>query len=271
MDNFSFNSSPIGVFDSGFGGLSILSSLKGAFPNFHFIYYADSANAPYGPKNEALISQLTYNAIEQLFDVGCELVILACNTASTVLNQIESQLQISYPNKKVVGIIEPTIKAIKKLSISNLGVLATQRTVESNVYSDNFSSITTTQEICQNWATLIEKGMIDSDEVDSEVEFHINRLLMNSNNLNAILLGCTHYPFLLPKILKFIPESVQIITQGEIMVEELIDMIRENKEFNFFHKGQFRFLTSGNSLHFDKIASKLLNEKIKSETAHTYA
>lgn len=241
----------IGIFDSGLGGLSILSILQQKF-NHNFLYLADSKNAPYGSKNETEIAGLTFDAVMALFNLGANFVIVACNTASSVLALLEQ----SFPQHKVLGIIEPTLAALQTLPVKHLGVLATQQTVRSGAY-EHLAHINVYQRACPTWAGLVEEG-ISSSHI--EIQQDIQKLLSVAPDISHLLLGCTHYPWLLSAIQKCVPVHVQILAQGDFVAEALAKLTEQVP--GTITQSTCQFFTTGSPDVFAQRASQLLGYAI---------
>jgi len=221
----------IGVFDSGFGGLTVLKSLQEAMPDCDFIYLGDNARAPYGEKSFELVNQYTTEAVDWLFSQGCPLVILACNTASALALRNIQQLHLSQKHgtdKRVLGVVRPTTEIIGQYSkTKHIGLLGTPATIESNSYgieiSKFFPEVKLSQEACPLWVPMIEHGTYSEESSKKVVEENIQTLLKMDANIDTILLACTHYPILLPIIEEFVPKHIKVITQGNIVARSLDD------------------------------------------------
>lgn len=254
----------IGVFDSGFGGLSILRELRKALPEYDFLYLGDNARAPYGSRTFDTIYRYTLEAVRALFDRGCPLVILACNTASArALRSIQQRdLPKMAPENRVLGIIRPTAEEAGNFSRSgHLGILGTVGTVESNSYPIEighfFPRLRVTQEACPLWATLVENGEIDSEGTHFFVKRNIDRLLSRDPQIDAILLACTHYPLLLPVIGRVVPSQIRVVSQGEIVARKMVDYLKRHPEMEkrLSRGGKVSFLTTDTPEFFAKGAA----------------
>lgn len=254
----------IGVFDSGFGGLSILRELRKALPEYDFLYLGDNARAPYGSRTFDTIYRYTLEAVRALFDRGCPLVILACNTASArALRSIQQRdLPKMAPENRVLGIIRPTAEEAGNFSRSgHLGILGTVGTVESNSYPIEighfFPRLRVTQEACPLWATLVENGEIDSEGTHFFVKRNIDRLLSRDPQIDAILLACTHYPLLLPVIGRVVPSQIRVVSQGEIVARKTVDYLKRHPEMEkrLSRGGKVSFLTTDTPEFFAKGAA----------------
>jgi glutamate racemase len=267
-------SSPIGIFDSGYGGLTILSEIKNRLPQYDYLYLGDNARAPYGSRSYDIVYEFTLEAVKELFERGCELVILACNTASAkALRTIQqNDLPLIDSSKRVLGVIRPSTELIGGLTKTNhVGILATEGTVKSNSYPieiNKFSpEIIVSQHACPLWVPLIENGQHLSDGGKLFIKEDIEKLLEIDPKIDVIVLGCTHYPILKSYIESIVPSSIQVIAQGPIIAEKLEDYLNRHPEIESkcSKNGKLHFLTSENNLDFDIKASHFLGEKVKSE------
>ena len=232
----------IGVFDSGFGGLTILKSIRRQLPSYDYLYLGDNARAPYGTRSFEVVYHYTLQAVEYLFSQGCELVVLACNTASA--KALRSIQQINLPHiwqaehsniKRVLGIIRPTVEAIGQLTQNkHIGLLATQGTVSSLSYPIELAkidpSIILTQQACPMWVPLIENNEHLSDGADYFVRKYIDELFLKDEMIDTILLACTHYPLLEQKLCRYIPAGVQLLSQGDIVGRSLSDYLTRHAD-----------------------------------------
>lgn len=263
------------MFDSGFGGLSILRELRKALPEYDFLYLGDNARAPYGSRTFDTIYRYTLEAVRALFDRGCPLVILACNTASArALRTIQQRdLPKMAPENRVLGIIRPTAEEAGSFSRSgHLGILGTAGTVESNSYPIEighfFPQLRVTQEACPLWATLVENGEIDCEGTRFFVKRDIDRLLSRDSQIDAILLACTHYPLLLPVIGKVVPPQIRIVSQGEIVARKTADYLKRHPEMEkrLTRGGKVSFLTTDTPEFFRRGASFFGVDKVSAKT-----
>lgn len=270
---------PIGIFDSGYGGLTILREIHRSLPQFDYLYLGDNARAPYGVRSFDLIYRFTLEAVERLFAAGCNLVILACNTASAKALRTIQQNDLpkiwereGSDRKRVLGVIIPSVEQLGSLSRSrHVGVLATQGTVDSHSYRIEtqklFPDIAVTEEACPMWVPLVEYGEAHSEGADYFVNQHIGRLLRRDPEIDTILLGCTHYPLLIDKIRRFTPPQVKIVPQGEIVAESLKDYLNRHRELEeLCSKGAtMRFLTTGSPEKFSSMASNFISFPVIAE------
>ena len=264
---------PIGIFDSGFGGLTILKEIHSKLPQYDYIYMGDSARAPYGPLPFSTVYQYTLQAVKWFLSQGCNLVVLACNTASAkALRSIQqNDLPALGNNKRVLGVIRPTAEVMGNFTQSNhIGVLGTQGTVNSASYvleiKKFFPSIEVSQEACPSWVEIIENGKFNSPAVDPLVHQHISNILQQDYRIDALLLACTHYPLLLEKISEFVPRGIKIISQGVLVAESLAKYLAHHPEMDdqCSKGGSLSFYTTGPTLNFDNHSSNFFGKPVKS-------
>ena len=212
---------PIGIFDSGYGGLTILRQIKALLPQYDYLYLGDNARAPYGTRSFEIVYEFTLQAVRRLFEMGCPLVILGCNTASAkALRTIQQHdLPLIDPTRRVLGVIRPTAECVGQISLSrHVGIVATPGTIRSKTYELEIAKlhpdIMVTGEACPMWVPLVENGEFDSPGADYFIEKHIGNLMRHDPLIDTIILGCTHYPLLLHKILKYTPREVRVVPQG---------------------------------------------------------
>ena len=228
---------PIGVFDSGYGGLTILKELERALPNYDYLYLGDNARAPYGSRSFDTVYQYTLEAVKWLFEQGCPLVILACNTASAkaLRNIQQKDLPGMEPYRRVLGVIRPTAEVAGNLTQSqHVGILGTTGTISSHSYmleiNKFFPSVKVTQEACPMWVPLVENNEYNKPGADYFVQQHIENLLQKDPDIDTLFLACTHYPLLLDKIRKYIPEGIRVFDQGKIVADSLMDYLARHPE-----------------------------------------
>jgi glutamate racemase len=264
----------IGVFDSGYGGLTILNELKNHLPQYDFLYLGDNARTPYGTRSFELVYQFTLEAVEYLFSQGCDLVILACNTASAkALRSIQQNiLPIKYPNKRVLGVIRPTSEIIGDFTDSkSIGILATEGTVKSESYlieiKKFFPEIKVYQHACPIWVPLIENSLHQTKGGKWFVKNDIETILNLNKKIDCLLLACTHYPILSEIILEFLPKDIKLISQGEVVAKSLKNYLERHPEIelNCSKNSTINYLTTENSESFDLKASQFTNSLVKSE------
>lgn len=263
---------PIGVFDSGYGGLTILSKFKEILPHNDFIYLGDNARTPYGTRSFKIVYEFTLQAVTRLFELGCHLVILACNTASAKALrsiQINNLPQID-PDRRVLGVIRPTVERIDSITQSkHVGILATSGTIKSESYIMEvhklFPEIKVTGQACPMWVPLVEYNEAQAPGADYFVKKYIDELLAKDNQIDTIILGCTHYPLLLPKIKQYVPEGIHIVSQGELVARSLQDYLKRHPEMDArcTRGGTCTYFTTEAEEKFADSASTFLNESIQ--------
>lgn len=262
---------PIGIFDSGYGGLTILHGIRQLLPQYDFLYLGDNARAPYGPRSFDVVYEFTRQAVVRLFEEGCQLVILGCNTASAkALRSIQqNDLPQIDSNRRVLGVIRPTAEIIGSLTQSrHVGVLATEGTIKSDSYNLEikklFPDITVSGVACPFWVPLVEYNEADSPAADYFVEKQICQLLRTDPEIDTVILGCTHYPLLMSKILKYIPRGVRIVPQGEYVAESLKQYFINHPEMeSLCSKGAtVQYLTTENPEKFSESARLFLHEEV---------
>lgn len=228
----------IGVFDSGYGGLTILRQIKQLMPQYDYLYLGDNARAPYGTRSFEVVYEFTLQAVRRLFQMGCPLVILACNTASAkALRTIQQRdlPQTDDPSRRVLGVIRPTAECIGDITKTrHVGIFATPGTIRSQTYEIEiqklYPDIRVTGQACPLWVPLIENGEAESPGADYFVRQYIDQLLQRDPLIDTVILGCTHYPLLLPKIRQFMPAHVRLVPQGEYVANSLADYLRRHPE-----------------------------------------
>lgn len=258
---------PIGVFDSGYGGLTILDKIRTQMPEYDYLYLGDNARTPYGPRSFEVVYEFTLQAVKKLFELGCPLVILACNTASAkALRTIQqTNLPIIDPTRRVLGVIRPTAESIGQLTQSrHVGILATSGTIKSESYLMEihklFPDVIVTGEACPMWVPLVENNEYASEGADYFVKKHIHQLLGKDPEIDTIILGCTHYPLLIEKIRQFTPSHIRLVPQGEYVAKSLEDYLKRHPEMDIrCSKGNTcRFLTTESTAKFEESASIFL-------------
>jgi glutamate racemase len=268
------NKGPIGVFDSGYGGLTVLKSLTTSLPDYDFIYLGDNARAPYGTRSFETVYEYTRQCMEWFFKQGCPLVILACNTASAkALRTIQQNyLPKLYPDKRVLGVIRPTTEVIGNYSKSgNVGILATPGTVQSCSYPVEigkfFPEIKVFQQACPMWVPLIENYEIDNAGSDYFVKECVDELLAQNSEIDVVLLGCTHYPLLEHSIKKYLPQHIRVLSQGDIVAASLNDYLNRHPEMEIqlSKTSKRQFYTTDSSADFDKHAALFYGSPVVSE------
>ena len=265
---------PIGVFDSGYGGLTILKEMVKTLPQHDFVYLGDNARAPYGTRSFETVYQYTLECVNELFQMGCHLVILACNTASAkaLRNIQQKDLPNIDPNRRVLGVIRPTTELVGNITKSrHIGVLGTNGTVSSNSYPIEihkfFPDIEVHQEACPMWVPLIENNEYNNEGSNYFIQKNIKSLLSKSEQIDAVILGCTHYPLLVNKIKQYIPQHIQLITQGEIVAKGLEDYLKRHPEMDAkcTKKGALSFYTTETPENFNENAGKFFGKEISAK------
>lgn len=264
---------PIGVFDSGYGGLTILQDIKKQLPEYDFLYLGDNARAPYGTRSFDVVYKFTLEAVQELFNRGCELVILACNTASAkaLRNIQQNDLQRIGPDKRVLGVIRPSTEIIGDLTKSNsVGLLATEGTVSSNSYVlevNKYSPETTIhQQACPMWVPLIESNKHNTHAGKEFIQDDVESLLAQDPKMDVIVLGCTHYPIIKDFIESIVPKNVKVISQGGIVAERLLDYLQRHPEIaqKCSKEGKTDFLTTESTDEFDTNTAQYIGTKVNS-------
>ncbi|MEP0369009.1 MAG: glutamate racemase [Cyclobacteriaceae bacterium] len=265
---------PIGIFDSGYGGLTVMKEIVRELPEYDYLYLGDNARTPYGTRSYETIYEFTLECVRHMFDQGCELVILACNTASAkALRTIQQRdLPGIDPTKRVLGVIRPTAEVIGNYSnTGNVGILGTPGTMKSESYlmeiKKQFPSVSVFQHACPMWVPLVENGETHNAGADYFVKKDISELLKMSAKIDTILLACTHYPLLEDTIKKHLPEHVKLLTQGSIVAQSLKDYLKRHPEMDLkCSKGSTRaFLTTDSPQSFDQKALIFYGESTHSK------
>ena len=265
---------PIGVFDSGYGGLTILNGIRQLLPQYDYLYLGDNARAPYGPRSFDVVYEFTRQAVQKLFEMGCHLIILGCNTASAKALRTIQQHDLPQwdPERRVLGIIRPTAEVIGDLTKSrHVGVLATEGTIKSESYNLEIQKlhpdITVSGVACPFWVPLVEYNEADSPGADYFVKKRIDQIMALDPQIDALILGCTHYPILLPKILKYLPKGVSVVSQGEYVASSLKSYLERHPQIEqkCSHGATTRYLTTENPDKFKESAQLFLHEEIEVE------
>ncbi|QHV97761.1 glutamate racemase [Spirosoma endbachense] len=273
------SSQPIGVFDSGYGGLTVLREIVHKLPQYDYIYLGDNARTPYGTRSFDTVYHYTLECVRHLFDRGCRLVVLACNTASAKalrnIQQLDLPMQapgLDGPSRRVLGVIRPTTEVIGNYSqTGHVGILATRGTVTSESYvveiDKFFPELQVFQEACPMWVPLVENGEYASSGADYFVKQHMDRLMAQSSSIDTILLACTHYPLLLNKIRQYAPANTTILSQGGIVADSLADYLNRHPEIEAqcSQYGHRTFLTTDSTEDFDRQATVFYGEPVRSE------
>ncbi len=266
----------IGVFDSGYGGLTVLKEIVKQLPEYSYLYLGDNARAPYGPRSFDTVHQYTLQAVEWFFKQGCSLVILACNTASAkALRTIQQKdLPLLAPSNRVLGVIRPTTEVIGEYTKTNkVGVVGTVGTVSSGSYpieiAKFYPNIKVYQEACPMWVPLIETNEYNNLGADYFVQHHLNNLLQQDADIDTLLLACTHYPLLIDKLRKFTPSHINIVSQGEIVAKSLSDYLQRHPEMDerCLKTGTIDFFTTDSTIDFDTKAAIFWGADVQSKHA----
>ncbi|SFS81691.1 glutamate racemase [Sphingobacterium wenxiniae] len=260
---------PIGIFDSGFGGLTVFREIKNKLPQYDYIYLGDNARVPYGTRSFDTVYQFTKECVFKLFDLGCNLVILACNTASAKALRTIQQNDLP-AGKKVLGVIRPTTESIQQYTSSQkVGILATQGTVLSESYKIEiqkfYPEIEVFQHACPLWVPLVENNQIDTPATAYIVQKDIEALLQQSPEIDCIVLACTHYPLLAPVIQASVPAHINVLSQGKLIAESLQHYLQRHTEVEELcsRSGNMQFLTTDDAADFEAKAEIFFGEKIK--------
>jgi len=265
---------PIGIFDSGYGGLTILNAIRNLLPQYDYIYLGDNARTPYGTRSFEVVYHYTLECVEKLFSMGCPLVILACNTASAkALRTIQqNDLPNIDPTRRVLGVIRPTVEVLDQLSQSrHVGVLATPGTVQSESYPIEIHKINPSVQVnsvaCPMWVPLIENNEHLTPGAEYFVEKDIQQLMRKDPLIDAVILGCTHYPLLIPVIEKYLPPHVRIIAQGSIVADSLNDYLHRHPEMNSRCStgGSCGYYTTESAEKFNSSASLFLSHSVEAQ------
>ena len=257
--------SPIAFFDSGYGGLTILERVRALMPEYDYLYLGDNARNPYGTRSFDVVYQYTKECVEKLFELGSPLVILACNTASAkaLRNIQQNDLPLSDdPSRRVLGVIRPSVEQLGRISkTKHVGVFATQGTVNSNSYpletAKIWPYIIIHQQACPMWVPIVENNEFDGDGADFYIQKYVDALMKQSPLIDTIILACTHYPLLLKKIRKYLPNGIQIISQGDIIAHSLQEYLAHHLEMQrrISRGASVRFLTTESCSKFEDTAS----------------
>lgn len=262
---------PIGIFDSGYGGLTILEEIRRQLPGYDYLYLGDNARSPYGTRSFEVVYEFTLQAVKWLFKQDCHLIILACNTASAKALRTIQQKDIPQldPNKRVLGVIRPTVECIGKITKKqHIGVLATPGTITSESYPIEikklFPEMIVTGEACPMWVPLVENGEHDKPGADYFVKQNIDHIFEKDPLIDTLILACTHYPLLENKIRRFLPKQVALISQGRFVAESLADYLHRHPEIaeKCSKNETCRFFTTESEEKFSSMASLFLSGEI---------
>jgi glutamate racemase len=268
----------IGIFDSGYGGLTVLKSIRHELPQYDYVYLGDNARTPYGTRSYDVVYEYTLEAVKKLFAMNCRLVILACNTASAkALRTIQqTDLPSIDPQKRVLGVIRPSVEEIMHITRNNhVGIVGTPGTVNSQSYVieiDKISNqkVSVAQQACPMWVPIVENNEIETCGADFFIKKDIESLLKTDSQIDTLVLGCTHYPLLIDSIKKYLPQNITIVDQGPVVARKLADYLKRHVELekHCSQGGTIRYYTTENALSFNDKASLFLCEDIRSQTIH---
>lgn len=265
---------PIGVFDSGYGGLTILKAIRELLPQYDYAYLGDNARAPYGTRSFDIVYQFTRQAVLKLFEMGCQLVILGCNTASAkALRSIQqNDLPKIDPQRRVLGVIRPTAEIVGKLTqTKHIGILATPGTTKSNSYNIEINKLWPELDVtgvaCPLWVPIVENNEATGAGTDYFVKKRIDHILWLDPDIDTLILGCTHYPILMPKIKQYVPDGIKIVSQGEYVAESLKDYLTRHTEIDArcTKNGTAHYYTTENAEKFKEVARIFVTDDIEVE------
>lgn len=265
---------PIGIFDSGYGGLTILREIRKIMPQYDYLYLGDNARTPYGTRSFDVVYEFTIQAVRYLFKQGCHLVILACNTASAkALRTIQqNDLPRLAPNRRVLGVIRPTVEEIGDISKTHhVGIMATPGTVRSKTYeleiAKLFPDFKVTSEACPMWVPLVENEEYNTPGADYFVKKNIDSLLQQDPQIDSVILGCTHYPLLRDKIRQWMPDNIHVIEQGNYVAQSLKEYLSRHDDMSehITSEGTIRFLTTEQADVFQAKAAIFMDTAVEAE------
>lgn len=265
---------PIGVFDSGYGGLTILKAIRELLPQYDYAYLGDNARAPYGTRSFDIVYQFTRQAVLKLFEMGCQLVILGCNTASAkALRSIQqNDLPKIDPQRRVLGVIRPTAEIVGKLTqTKHIGILATPGTIKSDSYNIEINKLWPELDVtgvaCPLWVPIVENNEATGAGADYFVKKRIDHILWLGPDIDTLILGCTHYPILMPKIKQYVPDGIKIVSQGEYVAESLKDYLTRHTEIDArcTKNGTAHYYTTENAEKFKEVARIFVTDDIEVE------
>jgi glutamate racemase len=265
---------PIGVFDSGYGGLTILKAIRELLPQYDYAYLGDNARAPYGTRSFDIVYQFTRQAVFKLFEMGCQLVILGCNTASAkALRSIQqNDLPKIDPQRRVLGVIRPTAEIVGKLTqTKHIGILATPGTIKSDSYNIEINKLWPELDVtgvaCPLWVPIVENNEATGAGADYFVKKRIDHILWLDPDIDTLILGCTHYPILMPKIKQYVPDGIKIVSQGEYVAESLKDYLTRHTEIDArcTKNGTAHYYTTENAEKFKEVARIFVTDDIEVE------
>lgn len=264
---------PVGVFDSGYGGLTVLREIARRLPGYDYLYLGDNARAPYGTRSFDIVYRFTLEAVKYLFDRGCRLVILACNTASAKALRTIQQIDLPAvaPDRRVLGVIRPTVEVLGSMTATgHIGVFGTPGTIASRSYDMEigklYPAFSCRGQACPMWVPLVENGEADGEGADYFVKKYVDSLMAADNKIDTVILGCTHYPLLAAKIRQYMPEGTGIVSQGEIVAESLADYLRHHPEIDrrCSRGATVEYVTTEDPEKFDGLASLFMGKSVRS-------
>lgn len=269
-------SAPIGVFDSGYGGLTVLKELAHAMPEYDFLYFGDNARTPYGTRSFDVVYEYSLEAVKYLFSQNCPLIIIACNTASAkALRNIQQlDLPVIAPDRRVLGVIRPSVQKVAEITVNgHVGVLGTVGTVVSESYPIELQKwsdgrvVSTVQEACPMWVPIVENNEIDTEGAEFFIKRNIQNILQKDKDLDTLILGCTHYPLLLKVIKKYIPDNITILEQGQIVSERLIDYLKKHPEIDrrISRNRTIVYQTTESAQIFEKKSALFIGQNVRAE------
>lgn len=268
---------PIGVFDSGYGGLTVLKEIEKVLPGYDYLYMGDNARAPYGTRSFETVYEYTWQCLQWFFKQGCHFVILACNTASAkaLRNIQQKDLVGEYAGKKVLGVIRPTTECIGNYTNTrHIGILGTTGTVKSNSYKIEierfFKGAEVFQEACPMWVPIIENNEYDKPHAQAFIKMGIDNILAKSNRIDVLLLACTHYPLIAENIKQFVPKNISVVSQGLIVAESLKDYLQRHPEVDAMctQNGNISFYTTDSAIDFNEHASRFYGKAVSAVQVH---
>jgi glutamate racemase len=271
--------SPIGVFDSGYGGLTVLKELVKTLPEYDFLYLGDNARTPYGTRSFEVVYEYTLQSVKYLFSQNCPLVIIACNTASAKALRNIQQLDLPKiaPDRRVLGVIRPSVEKVAEITVNgHVGVLGTVGTVVSESYPIELEKwsggkvVSTVQEACPMWVPIVENNEIGTEGAAYFIRKNIQNILQKDKDLDTLVLGCTHYPLLIDTIQKYVPENIKILQQGEITAEKLSEYLQRHPEMEkrLSKNGTLKFQTTESAENFEGKAAVFMGHKVEAEHVH---
>lgn len=272
-------SAPIGVFDSGYGGLTVLKELVRTLPGYDFIYLGDNARTPYGTRSFEVVYEYTLESVKYLFSQNCPLVIIACNTASAKALRNIQQLDLPQiaPDRRVLGVIRPSVEAVSEITkTGHVGILGTMGTVVSQSYPIELAKwsggkvVSTVQEACPMWVPIVENNEIGTEGAEYFIRRHIMSILAKDSEMDTLVLGCTHYPLLIDSIRKYVPPHINIVEQGEITAGKLADYLTRHPEIDsrLSKNSNIVFQTTESAANFAGKAALFLGQKVNAEHVH---